>query len=696
MTELIYARPDRPTDTDEPTDAEVMSLAHALAKARPGTTIRLLPGEFLTKVKIDGLRGVESAPIIIEGSGTATRISGRSDPFAERTLRDRLCGLGKNALRDLKCAFEGWEPDSLSRSRPFFRLKNASWIEFRELSISGCWPTVFHLRSCDHITVAGCQILGGQHVVYFADKGRALPSHHILIEDNHWCQDPSGPADPVSDDPSGRRIWQEWTWHQFKKKPRDLKGWEDLRFMNGGFVSGEDLAGSVVIRRNAIRFAFNGVRLAVFEDQSKREPLRHRDIGDAPKALLDPEVYKFNYTPPDPHRNTNVEIYNNKFEYIRDNAVEPEYGSKNWWVWNNRFKNVHKAFSIHNNGGGNWYYFGNMLASDDVPPAQLNEPPGWRLDNDGLPKPVRKLGGGVFKLLFGPPLPSAPCFIFHNSWRPRGGVMNHGEIRHLIHRNNAIEHCAPEDKFADLRCPEARFGTTLDGTTPVDYGFATRIPPIDEGARNDYDADVSTGTDFPSELKAQGHEKQGVGAADAVFDPARRAEFALATNSPARGAAIPISLRGGYDWAAPEDWTSQAPDAGARQPDGPFDGPAFAHLYNPYYDEAPRLVATERVQVGLILVFSVPLDASSIAKALAQMAIVKRSDGTSLHAEALQHEGRRLILQLGQAVAPSEISAITLPAGLMGGQNGNLLPVTSWAAILPLHFNVRSSHWIEY
>ena len=182
------------------------------------------------------------------------------------------------------------------------------------------------------------------------------------------------------------------------------------------------------------------------------------------------------------------------------------------------------------------------------------------------------------------------CFAFHNSWRPRGGVLNHGEIRNFTHLNNAVEHCAPVDPETDLRCSaNPVFASPFDAAQrPFNYNFATNVAPTNDDAKNRYDSDVSTGADFPEKPQSQGHEMAGIKATDHVFDPQRRAEYVLAPDSQARGAAQQLTLHGREDWAADEDWTSSAPDAGAIQPDEHFQGPAFAHVDNRFYEEAPH------------------------------------------------------------------------------------------------------------
>jgi len=670
MRYVIYARADVPENVDEPDDAPVVSLNEAIKIAKPGAIIKLLPGRFTTKIQMRRKHGRDGAPIIIQGTLDKTIIDGLVDPFKIQNKRkpkwwtDKLAGRDLRALREEKC--------------PMLRMENCSWIEFRDLSVVRCWPHFLHIRSSHHLTVAGCHMVGGKGAIFVSDMRRKNPSHHILIENNAWCQDPTGQADPTSDDPSDRRIWQEWVWHQFKKSPckKPWAGdarWEDLRFMNGGFVVGEDFAGTVIIRHNQIRFAFNAILLKVYEDEDKRQKLRPEDLGSAPAIIGDPNEFEFNYEPPDLSRNTNVEIYENTIEYIRDNAVEPEYGSKNWWVWNNRIRNTHKAISIHNNGGGFWYYFGNVCGHDAVPPAQLKEPPEWQ-GEDTVFKP-RKLGGSIFKLLYGPPMPELPCFAFHNSWRPRGSVMNDGELRHFNHFNNAVEHCAP-DKPADLHCDTPLFARSYIEGEPMDYGFVTCIPPLTPDAVNQFDHDVSTGVDFPKVPRSQGQETKGLGSTD-IFDQKRRAEYILSDSSPARGAAKPFTLRSRVDWPAAETWSSEARDVGAVQHDGHFNGPIFAHAPNRHYDESPRLVGIEGQGRVIKLVFSIPFGAH-IPNGTANLELLS---GTTVRSTSIGLSGRRLTLSLKEDVAPDEIIRIYLPKGFSCTEKR---AVTGWAAIIPL------------
>lgn len=63
----------------------------------------------------------------------------------------------------------------------------------------------------------------------------------------------------------------------------------------------------------------------------------------------------------------NVEIYDNDFQFNRDNPVEPEDYAANWWVFHNRIYNGHGWFSLDGVKGGPVYIFGNVGWFDDKP-----------------------------------------------------------------------------------------------------------------------------------------------------------------------------------------------------------------------------------------------------------------------------------------------------------------------------------------
>ena len=101
-------------------------------------------------------------------------------------------------------------------------------------------------------------------------------------------------------------------------------------YLNGGLVGSLRTAGSIIIRHNIIRNAYNGVRL-----RANRCP-SYEVCG------------------------ANVEIYDNDFQFIRDNPLEPEDYALNWWIYHNRIYNGHGWFSLDGVSGGPIYIFGNV------------------------------------------------------------------------------------------------------------------------------------------------------------------------------------------------------------------------------------------------------------------------------------------------------------------------------------------------
>jgi hypothetical protein len=65
--------------------------------------------------------------------------------------------------------------------------------------------------------------------------------------------------------------------------------------------------------------------------------------------------------------NKNVAIYNNQFSFIRDNAIEPEAGAENWYVFNNKFFNIHGTFSFDLVACRNMFYVGNTILNNRKP-----------------------------------------------------------------------------------------------------------------------------------------------------------------------------------------------------------------------------------------------------------------------------------------------------------------------------------------
>lgn len=257
----------------------------------------------------------------------------------------------------------------------FFKLLHASHIHFQFLSFTNCWPAFAFVRDCQDILFEDINGIGSQFVV-FARTGRHeandRPTRGFTLRRVHWSQDPAG------DMAAGRVRWS------------DVKTFASHAYYNGALFGSWDIAGDVEIDDCKIYDAFNVVRM----------DCRRDNAGFV---------------------NANVNIHDNVFRRIRDNAIEPESRALNWWVYRNFFENCHAPFSIHNLTGGWFYIFANELWFDAKVPGDDHT------------------GGKVFKFKKSKEQPEFPWYTFHNSAVIRTPYAKKGETRNWTHRNNAIE-----------------------------------------------------------------------------------------------------------------------------------------------------------------------------------------------------------------------------------------------------------------
>ena len=187
-------------------------------------------------------------------------------------------------------------------------------------------------------------------------------------------------------------------------------------------VSSLRTAGSIIIRHNIIRNAYNGVRL-------RANKCAAYEVCGA-----------------------NVEIYDNDFQFVRDNPVEPEDYALNWWIYHNRIYNGHGWFSLDGVSGGPIYIFGNVGWFDDKP-AQRCIQRDWAADQTihagkrYVPTPEgecsRSRTGKVIKLGPDPVELKEPIYIFNNSWYVRAPLIAGGRAKFRAW-NNATEFCDPK------------------------------------------------------------------------------------------------------------------------------------------------------------------------------------------------------------------------------------------------------------
>ncbi|MFQ6007160.1 MAG: hypothetical protein ACE5OQ_16850, partial [Woeseia sp.] len=291
-----------------------------------------------------------------------------------------------------------------------FRIENQEFIEIEHLRIQNCWLMAVFAIDSKYITLRDTTIIGSRNAFHaFGDK-----SHHFLLEGNHWTQDSS----------ATRRMWREICWSAVKGYvtegqrheacPLEGENVGDYSHFNGALFGSWNIIGSVVVRNNYIENAFNGIRMV------------------APRG----KQYRGK-------RNLNVEIYGNRFSYIRDNPVEPEATATNWWIHHNEIFNAHSWFSFDAVWGGEWYIFGNVGWFDERPYFGCHNNPSCescRADPDCN----LAWSGKVLKYGTDGPYPVNPVYVFNNSWYLRSPIAAGGTTRQLHHWNNAIEFCKPK------------------------------------------------------------------------------------------------------------------------------------------------------------------------------------------------------------------------------------------------------------
>jgi hypothetical protein len=263
------------------------------------------------------------------------------------------------------------------------------------LYFDNCWPTALYLDNCQDIEIHGCQFRWGTYAI----GATGQDTRHIVVEGCRWQQNP---------DNEGH--WKRIAWHRIhghtsnsdQKPDKGVVNIEDdHRHFDGDFFVGWRIAGFVTIRHNLIEDAFNAIHL-------------------------------FNTDVPSRRLNLNVLIEKNRFERIRDNAVEPEIGAWNWIIRHNVLVDVYSWFSLEMERFGYFYIYGNL--------AWHTQRPGPGLKPPGPADPDFRTGGAVFKL---PKRVTAdgPCYVFHNSFHLRERIAKKKRLAGLQFFNNAISFC---------------------------------------------------------------------------------------------------------------------------------------------------------------------------------------------------------------------------------------------------------------
>ncbi len=600
----------------QPLDRPVMGLRDALAEASPGVTIQLLPGIYTQDTAEDGIlfprNGSPDRPITLRGMGSDTVIDGT-------TVESKIDAMKSGASEGSTLLI----PDFLAGSN-CLRLKEKQWIVLDNLTFRRCADAAVYAVDSQYITLRNSTIVAGLYAFLAVGTG----SHHLLLEKNVWIQDPS------------EAMWRRNHWCEYK--------YGTLKAQAGALFASLDSPGGVIVRGNRVHNAFNALRM---------------NVSAAQRA--DPSWLG--------KLNTNVEVYDNDFSFIRDNVLEPEYDATNWWFHGNRIRNAHAWFSFDGLYGGRWYVYDNVGWFDDKPSRECidsGECAYWQEKEPQLCGDLHD-GGRVFKFRPDGRYAPGPLFVFNNSWYLRTSLIKDGRLGYIGHWNNAIQFCYRQD-YPDGLC---------DGERPFFNGF------IWDNDNYAFSHDLSNHPDFPAQLREQGYRVNGIGVPEStpLFVAPARGNLALVDDSPGRGAGCAIAVDRDaimhcYDTADSET----GPDVGA-QPALEIDrGVSFVHYDAGQYREAPRIVQVALPGAGpdpaaspavLRLAFSVPI---TLMIADFQVELDYGGDVPRTRSQPCQAIGRMLTCPLGDVRSTLPLRAIVLPPAIVGTADG--LAATLWGS----------------
>ena len=571
-----------------------LSLNQALGlDFQPGDTLQFLPDKYWPECygeageeragptrpfEIKGLRGRPGAPITFRGMGSPTI----------------LCGArSADPIYPLLPAASDFA---------FFQLFDCEWVVFDNFQVGDCWPCFLFGENVRYLTVRRLAARDSMYLIFVKGEN----SHHLLVEDNSWQQDPS------------RAAWTDLPWNEM----HGSEGSEgDYRYLNGGLFGCVEIPGSVIIRRNLITDAYNGVRLCAGRDGAT-------DI-----------------------HNVNVEVYDNDFIKLRDNAVEPENSATNWYIHHNRIGDNHAPLSFDGVEGGFWYLFSNRLWFSQAC-GQATDP---------------NSAGKILKIA-DKREPFGPAFFFNNSLFMRVPFIKKGQTNDFHFFNNIFAFGSPDD-FPHCVCPG---NLELIGRKFLKKGWV-------ESVTFDYDL---TNRPWPDFIIDSGQETHGY-----VEPNFRFLDPAVGNLRPPRGYSLPagqaIQFRSGRDWMGDYDWMSgqgeASPNVGAFQGEDLFPGPPFAFRPTKAQpDERPRIVQLERSPDRVVVHFSTPV---ADLRGLEVLIQPPGSPDQRVKAKNVCLSGTRLTFDLESSsqIPDMSVAEIILPAGLKSRQEG--LDFTSWGNV---------------
>ncbi len=626
-------------------------LETAVTDVCSGDVIQLVPDDYRLEGKAIAVRrDVRDSfqkLIIIRGLGSATTIKGGTAP-------------------GYKVSPKSMEPQE--NEYACVRIEDQSWLIIENVDFEDCWPISILSINSRYITLRDSRIIGSTFGFYALGTCRSsgedcgpydhgITAHHYLIENVQWIQDPpDGPLPPRGYSVRSGKMWRRYRWMDVHDRDRPY------HYFNGALFGSWNVLGGVIFRSNQVHNAFNAVRLDVPS---------HGVTGG---------------------RNLNIEIYDNRFAFIRDNSIEPEHEVTNLWVHGNRSANAYASLSTDGVGGNYWYVFGNEHWFNEAPSRECRLDPSCRLclEQPLCAKEHMHRRGKTVKLGEGP-FPGEAFYVFHNSAFQRHPSAAEGETRSLHVWNNAIQVCKPGDDPAGQCEPSQAFEGTCYHPS---YRFESNITN-DPGCM----ARCSEPTAGPVCVFGDVVDP----AITPIFIAPRRGDLRLSPTSPAKEAASPIELGlpDGTTWNNLVGGSPISPDVGAYQGDRLFAGPPFV-LFDPNdrrlvaaYGERPRIVhgslAKQPDHWIQRIMFSVPVYFDGPAERLVMRVKVDdpSSDVVGV-SEPCSIEGRELRCRFtrSRASPPAEPSLIFLPRGIKSKRRRGMeetadIEMTLWASVDP-------------
>ena len=357
-------------------------------------------------------------------------------------------------------------------------LWESAFVDVADVGFRDCWFAAVASYASHDIALRD-SVVDGSSWAFLAVGKKAAPetAHSFEVTGTVWHQSPStyrGQSNGCNiraDWNCAASIWSEIPWvvtHHFFWSP-----------LNGALFMGMDVLGNVKVADNYIRDAYNGIRVK---------------LSGACRA--DPKCVS--------RTNIGFEIARNRFEEIRDNAVEPETRAVYWIVKHNTFVNVYAPISTDAVSGHDVLIFGNVFAMDEAPGARCQEGWGgsrqfqakrgggaWGKSTASLEEArcSRNLAGTVMKFGGDDDNPHAPLLdrilFFNNSVRTRSPLFRGSPAPPVVSFNNAVAFigCGPsgarpcrQHPISEPKCRDPALWTT-DGQAL----FADCFPLVPQG-----------------------------------------------------------------------------------------------------------------------------------------------------------------------------------------------------------------------